>query len=153
MSKNKEIRHRYKVFERDGYECWYCGLQLDADAPGNDSLCPTLDHKVPMCRGGNDDESNLVTACRSCNCKKGRKTVDDYRSKVILQNDANARIWSHISKALDEITEYLNDDMDVAYVDNELMIARDYFGHRIVAHRFHGEIKADAQAKAATATN
>lgn len=30
----------------------------------------TLDHVIPRSRGGTDQSSNLVTACRRCNTKK-----------------------------------------------------------------------------------
>src|SRR2546422_5771096 len=54
------VRHR--VFERDGYTCSFCGSQDDL----------TLDHYVALSLGGTHDESNLVTACRSCNGRKGK---------------------------------------------------------------------------------
>jgi 5-methylcytosine-specific restriction endonuclease McrA len=31
----------------------------------------TVDHVVPLARGGTDHPSNLVVACRPCNMKKG----------------------------------------------------------------------------------
>lgn len=51
------------VYERD-VRCRYCGA--------DDRL--TIDHVVPRCQGGRDDESNLVVACRSCNSRKGGRT-------------------------------------------------------------------------------
>src|SRR2546422_1043273 len=54
------VRHR--VFERDNYTCSFCGSQEDL----------TLDHYVALSLGGTHDESNLVTACRSCNSRKGK---------------------------------------------------------------------------------
>jgi len=53
-----EIRTR--VFERDGYKCVYCGSADDL----------TIDHIIPICRGGNNDDCNLQTLCRSCNSRK-----------------------------------------------------------------------------------
>lgn len=32
---------------------------------------PTVDHVVPLARGGTHDPENLVLACMACNCKKG----------------------------------------------------------------------------------
>ena len=48
-----------------GSFCSYCG--------GADHL--SLDHLIPQLRGGEDDASNLVTACRSCNSSKGAKDL------------------------------------------------------------------------------
>lgn len=55
---------RSKVFERDGGICRYCAQEVPADAF-------TLDHIVPLSRGGDDSLSNLCVACRPCNCSKG----------------------------------------------------------------------------------
>lgn len=56
-------RIRHAVLERDGYRCRYCG------GPAS-----TVDHVVPVFRGGSDDESNLVAACVTCHrSKTGRE--------------------------------------------------------------------------------
>lgn len=39
--------------------CAYCGAPAD-----------TVDHIVPLSRGGTDDPSNLRSACRACNTRK-----------------------------------------------------------------------------------
>jgi 5-methylcytosine-specific restriction protein A len=43
--------------------CYYCGKQ---EAP--QSL--TMDHIVPIIRGGRSTKNNVVTACKECNNKK-----------------------------------------------------------------------------------
>lgn len=49
------------LIARDGYECATCGAQKDI----------TIDHVIPLSRGGTDDLENLVLLCRTCNSKKG----------------------------------------------------------------------------------
>ena len=49
----------------------YC-LKCGNDNPG--SL--TLDHIVPVSKGGKGHLDNLQTLCRKCNNRKGAKTVD-----------------------------------------------------------------------------
>ena len=44
----------------------------------------TVDHIVPITKGGRDDVTNLQAICRSCNAKKRTKT-EDYRSKKLKQ--------------------------------------------------------------------
>ncbi len=39
----------------------------------------TIDHKIPLSRGGNHEYNNLEIACRNCNCKKNAKTVEEYK--------------------------------------------------------------------------
>ena len=34
----------------------------------------TMDHLIPIARGGKSDKKNCVTSCNSCNNKKGHKT-------------------------------------------------------------------------------
>ena len=58
---------RRTVMARDHYTCQYCGAQ-----PGRSEL--TLDHVVPRSQGGGTSWENVVTACRSCNQRKGNRT-------------------------------------------------------------------------------
>lgn len=58
------LQHKKSVFERDGGKCQYCG-----DCVG---IKGTLDHVVPVAKGGSGDTSNLVWACHPCNTAKGR---------------------------------------------------------------------------------
>lgn len=61
------LRLRFLVLQRDGFTCRYCGhaapdVQLE------------VDHIIPRSKGGGDEPSNLVTACRDCN--QGKAAVD-----------------------------------------------------------------------------
>jgi len=44
-------------------ECYYCGRMV-----GRENL--TMDHVVPLIRGGRSRKGNLVAACKECNSKK-----------------------------------------------------------------------------------
>ncbi|MFF1597710.1 HNH endonuclease [Streptomyces mirabilis] len=37
-----------------------------------------LDHVVPLARGGEDVEANIVPACAPCNLSKGAKTLAEW---------------------------------------------------------------------------
>lgn len=58
------VLSRRNIMKRDGHKCQYCGIK--------DEL--TIDHVIPKSRGGQDTWENLVTACSSCNHKKGNRT-------------------------------------------------------------------------------
>ena len=58
------------LFARDHYRCQYCG-RAGADLKGRESL--TRDHLVPLSRGGTNEWTNVVTACSSCNARKGNR--------------------------------------------------------------------------------
>lgn len=63
-----EVRFsRSNVYARDGHACQYCG-----DSPGLEKL--TLDHVVPVSRGGPSAWENVVTACVPCNRRKADRT-------------------------------------------------------------------------------
>ena len=49
-------RLRRKVLKRDGWKCQNCGSKEQLD----------VHHIIPRSRGGEDDERNLVTLCRTC---------------------------------------------------------------------------------------
>ncbi|AHM63083.1 HNH endonuclease [Flammeovirgaceae bacterium 311] len=57
---------RQNVFRRDGFQCQYCGSSKDL----------TLDHVVPRSRNGKSNWTNLVTACKRCNTRKGNYTPE-----------------------------------------------------------------------------
>ena len=54
-----------KLYSAD--TCYYCGKHID----GRNK---TIDHKIPVSRGGTNAKENLVMCCRSCNSSKHNKT-------------------------------------------------------------------------------
>jgi hypothetical protein len=57
------------LFARDRQLCGYCGKRyLLRDL--------SRDHVVPVSRGGRDTWTNTVTACRSCNTRKGGRSPE-----------------------------------------------------------------------------
>lgn len=75
------IFSRKNIFLRDNYTCQYCGNKYEF----NDL---TYDHVIPKSRWNNDNRSptcwtNIVTACVSCNRKKGNKTPSQANMPLI----------------------------------------------------------------------
>jgi 5-methylcytosine-specific restriction endonuclease McrA len=67
---------RFNVLLRDGFMCQYCG-----DQPHAREL--TMDHVVPRAKGGATRWNNVVAACRECNHKKGSRTPDEARMRLM----------------------------------------------------------------------
>lgn len=61
---------RKELFERDKWTCHYCGDRVSSDNA-------TLDHLVPISKGGSDSPENLVTCCLVCNSIKAGKTYEE----------------------------------------------------------------------------
>jgi len=59
----------WQAFRRDSYTCRYCG---------NDVVPLTVDHADLWEDGGATVLGNLVTACRSCNKLRGRRSYEDW---------------------------------------------------------------------------
>ncbi len=51
------------VLKRDGHRCGYCG-----------DRAATVDHIVPISRGGRNTWKNTVAACHGCNSRKANRT-------------------------------------------------------------------------------
>lgn len=61
-------KQRFKILERDGYKCRYCGVGIET--------CPLdIDHVLPVTQGGTNNPSNLVAACSTCNTGKGASLI------------------------------------------------------------------------------
>jgi 5-methylcytosine-specific restriction endonuclease McrA len=54
---------RERILIRDAYLCQYCG---------NDAT--TVDHVIPISKGGTDEPDNLLAACSRCNYSKGNRS-------------------------------------------------------------------------------
>ncbi|KAM7530223.1 hypothetical protein LguiB_033633 [Lonicera macranthoides] len=64
---------RKNILARDNFFCQYCS--------STENL--TIDHILPIARGGEWTWENLVTACLSCNSRKGQKTLEEAKMKLI----------------------------------------------------------------------
>lgn len=60
-----------EVWGRDGGLCWICSAQIDVQAAVPDDLAGTMDHVVPLSRGGSHTFSNVRLAHFICNSKRG----------------------------------------------------------------------------------
>ena len=76
---NREVRFsRLNIYQRDKYSCQYCGRRHAAEEL-------TFDHVVPQVQGGQATWENIVTACLACNNRKGGRTPQQARMRLIRQ--------------------------------------------------------------------
>jgi 5-methylcytosine-specific restriction endonuclease McrA len=82
---------RRNLMMRDQHQCQYC-----AKRPPIRDL--NIDHVVPRSRGGGDTWENLVTACRTCNLRKGWRTPEE--ANMRLQRRPFRPRWSMTAQIL-----------------------------------------------------
>lgn len=86
---------RLAIYLRDQYRCVYCNRNLATVT----AKLRTLDHIVPVTRGGDNSETNLVTACKRCNDSKGNKTAWEFihrNTQPGKPNDRAIKIADHL---------------------------------------------------------
>ncbi|WP_406730903.1 HNH endonuclease [Streptomyces sp. NBC_01794] len=64
-----------EIAERDGHRCGLCGDLVPMDVKVPEALAPTIDHVVPVSRGGDDTKANVQLAHFRCNSVKGARDV------------------------------------------------------------------------------
>jgi endogenous inhibitor of DNA gyrase (YacG/DUF329 family) len=73
-----------EIFERDGWRCQLCGKKLSkklykTKGTKRHANAPSLDHIIPLSRGGQHTKVNVQCACYLCNCKKGNSELGQLR--------------------------------------------------------------------------
>jgi len=75
----KNVKRRTSGFakefldENEGANCIYCGTKLHKENA-------TADHIIPISKGGNNTQVNLVVCCKDCNNERGNLDFNDYRA-------------------------------------------------------------------------
>lgn len=82
------VSKRTAFHEANGWKCHYCGVKV---VPAFTDGAPqtqwaSVDHRIPRVRGGGGGD-NLVTACFSCNSKKGALTEVEFQTRKLDQFD------------------------------------------------------------------
>jgi 5-methylcytosine-specific restriction endonuclease McrA len=79
--------NRREVLRRDHHSCQYCGYTKHL----------TLDHVIPISKGGKHSWDNVVTACERCNQAKGDRTPD--QANMPLRNKPKAPMHPSVAFA------------------------------------------------------
>jgi len=72
----RDVICRRTVFERDGWVCYICGVAVDRKARVPWPTAPTIDHVVPLSKGGTHTLDNVRCACFRCNSRKRDSIVN-----------------------------------------------------------------------------
>jgi hypothetical protein len=93
--------------------------------PGSDLL--EVDHLIPRSKGGGDHESNLVTACRTCNSRKSDSIV--FPHDLIERQDEDG--W-YVHKTFGE--------WSIVFCDNCIAVEKQRYGHIEAARLFDDQL-------------
>lgn len=103
-------RARFKILQRDGFRCCYCGR-----TPPEVTL--HVDHIVPRSKGGSDHPENLQASCDTCNLGKAARLLDGIAEERLqdplqaicslaldLYESSRHHLWS--DEPIDKATKY-----------------------------------------------
>lgn len=66
---------RMYVYKRDGFKCYVCGVRVVTSKTYRPDQA-TLDHLIPLSKGGPHTYANIKTCCHACNAAKRDKDAD-----------------------------------------------------------------------------
>ena len=138
---NKTRELRQSIIGRFDYKCWYCGCEITTGLRHNGTdpdvkSAATVDHLIPRIRGGNDDESNLVPSCFSCNASKRNKTLEEYRATILAESSPHYRALLSLDNCVAEIV--LVEDGPFPF-NEQCGLLSDWLVSKITPVRFYGE--------------
>lgn len=131
MTKRKSIskKTRFEVFKRDQFSCQYCG-----EHPPKVVL--EIDHIVDVASGGDNDITNLVTACFNCNRGKSDRPLTSApqsladKAAEIAEREEQLRGYGEIASARRQ------------RLDNEIwQVFRHWRGQTETTHAKFGSVK------------
>lgn len=67
---------RFEIFERDDWTCMLCGLPIRRGEVAPHPQSPSIDHVVPLARGGTHEPANVQAAHFLCNALKGDRVAE-----------------------------------------------------------------------------
>jgi hypothetical protein len=93
-------------------KCAYCGVDVEIDNFH-------IDHVESLNNGGGDHKNRTI-ACKSCNCRKGRKNLDQFRESELALSLGMKRLP-------DSMADYLKIfDFDLRAAEHRLLCENDY---------------------------
>jgi len=92
------------LFRRDQHTCLYCGNHFQ-------EVNLSRDHIHPLSRGGRDRWTNVVTACKRCNARKGSALLEEISMDLLAlpycPNHAEYLALSHSGRILGDQMAFL----------------------------------------------
>ena len=101
---------RIKIHSKTGGKCAHCGTEVYIGAPGiiKEENLFTIDHFIPLNKGGSNRMVNLIPLCLPCNEEKGQLIVrpqdyikhmeNDYKNEIIGLYESYIASFDYLSR-------------------------------------------------------
>jgi 5-methylcytosine-specific restriction endonuclease McrA len=78
---------RDAVLRRDRYTCGYCGVKISDKRRGHivEKQHFTVDHILPLSRGGKNTWGNTICACATCNQRKANHLPNEVHMRLLWE--------------------------------------------------------------------
>lgn len=103
---------RNLVYTRDKGKCYLCGEFISYDNF-------TIDHVVPLDKGGDNTVDNLRCCCGRCNIMKGNQSLDEFHKRIV------GIAFNHIKEASDK-KEYEKIDAMYKIINEKFLLKKIY---------------------------
>lgn len=100
--RNFTYEERQRIFEKSDYRCCHCGQKIKIYREGS-----TIEHVIPLSKGGTNDLSNLVCLCAKCNENKDNLIIPPYDYYYYINKEYHKEL-------IDLYRNYCN---DISYYD------------------------------------
>ena len=81
---------RSRMSEAQNHKCCWCGI-VTTDERGK-KYSSTLEHVMPVSKGGKNHPDNLAMACSRCNQKRGNKPAEEFMNEISREKFLKSQI-------------------------------------------------------------
>ena len=90
---------RSEVYSKSGLVCHLCGASIPTQASYPNPFTRSVDHIIPVSKGGSDGLDNLAPAHLKCNSDRGNLRLPEYRCRQVSRGVRPFRYHRIIAKA------------------------------------------------------
>lgn len=94
---------RMEVFDSCNWTCGICGNTIEKTLRVPDYGAATLDHIIPLSKGGKHERSNVTAAHLGCNERKGDLTMEEVKSSYAVLQKAPSAITVYKWKTVEDV--------------------------------------------------
>lgn len=133
---------RWEMLEKSDQKCAHCGKPIFAIPGIANSM--TVDHYIPLAKGGTNRKINLIALCKKCNKEKSDKIVNPEGYLKYLKKEYMDEIKGYYESYTHSF-KYVSENQLLA--DDEFVINVPYYpcngvrGRNVVAHIFQYTVK------------